>query len=200
VDTSEHIIALSFVCILTFPRPTHLRLQLPTDDAISHFISPRPLRTHTLDIRARDNPDRGPKQGELNPFVPGSQAKANAIASGLLAQTTPLQQLQIQQRRQQQAHAQQQHQTQQNHQRAMMEMHRALSGGLGTGVGGGLGGGLMNTSGVNNGLGLGPLGMGGGMGSAGVAGGSNGLGVGRFRNAGGGLGQGTGFGGGLDGG
>ena len=47
----------------------------------------------------------GPKQGELNPFVPGSQA--NAIASGLLAQPTPSQQLQ-QLQLQQQAHTQQQ--------------------------------------------------------------------------------------------
>ena len=97
----------------------------------------------------------------------------------------------------------------------MMEMHRALSGGLGAGVGGGLGGGLMNTSGANSALslpaaGLNPLGMGGNMGSAGIAAASNGLPVG-FRN-GGGLGMGValpvsgaGFGGlssatGLDGG
>jgi hypothetical protein len=155
----------------------------------------------------------GPKQGELNPFVPGSQA--NAIASGLLAQPTPLQQLQ-QRQHQQQAHSQQQHQAQQqNQQRAMMEMQRALSGGLGAGVGGGLGGGLMNTSGANSALGLpaaglNPLGMGGNMGSAGIVAASNGLPIG-FRN-GGGLGMGVplpvsgaGFGGlssgtGLDGG
>ncbi len=156
----------------------------------------------------------GPKQGELNPFVPGSQA--NAIASGLLAQPTPSQQLQ-QRQHQQQAHAQQEHQAQQqNQQRAMMEMHRVLSGGLGAGVGGGLGGGLMNTSGANSALGLpaaglNPLGMGGNMGSAGIAAASNGLPMGGFRN-GSGLGMGvarpvsgTGFGGlssgtGLDGG
>jgi hypothetical protein len=156
----------------------------------------------------------GPKQGELNSFVPGSQA--NAIASGLLAQPTPSQQLQ-QRQHQQQAHTQQEHQAQQqNQQRAMMEMHRVLSGGLGAGVGGGLGGGLMNTSGANSALGLpagglNPLGMGGNMGSAGMAAASNGLPIGGFRN-GGGLGMGValpvsgaGFGGlnsgaGLDGG
>jgi hypothetical protein len=134
----------------------------------------------------------GPKQGELNPFVPGSQA--NAIASGLLAQPTPLQQLQQRQHQQQQAHAQQQHQAQQN-QRAMMEMQRVLSGGLGAGVGGGLGGGLMNTGGTNSlSGGLGPLGMGGSMGSTGVVGGSNALGVSGFRNGGGGgLGLGLGM-------
>ena len=47
----------------------------------------------------------------------------------------------------------------------MMEMHCALSGGLGAGVAGGQGGGLMNTSGANSALGLSasrlnPLGMG----------------------------------------
>jgi hypothetical protein len=156
----------------------------------------------------------GPKQGELNPFVPGSQA--NAIASGLLAQPTPSQQLQ-QRQHQPQAHTQQQHQAQQQqNQRAIMEMRRALSGGLGAGVGGSLGGGLMNTSGANSALGLSagglnPLGMGGNMGSAGIATANSGLPVGGFRN-GGGLGMGValpvsgaGFGGlssgtGLDGG
>jgi hypothetical protein len=156
----------------------------------------------------------GPKQEELNPFVPGSQA--NAIASGLLAQPTPSQQLQ-QRQHQQQVHTQQQHQAQQqNQQRAMMEMHRVLSGGLGAGVGGGLGGGLMNTGGANSALGLSaaglnPLGMGGNMGSAGISAASNGLPVGGFRT-GSGLGMGValpvsgaGFGGlssgtGLDGG
>jgi hypothetical protein len=132
----------------------------------------------------------GPKQGELNPFVPGSQA--NAIASGLLAQPTPSQQLQ-QRQHQQQAHTQQQHQAQQqNQQRAMMEMRRALSGGLGAGVAGGLGGGLMNTSGANSALGLSagglnPLGMGGNISPAGIAAASNGLPVGGFRNGGGGV-------------
>ena len=129
----------------------------------------------------------GPKQGELNPFVPGSQA--NAIASGLLAQPTPSQQLQ-QRQQQQQAHAQQQHQTQQqNQRRAVMEMHRALSGGLGAGVAGGLGGGLMNTGGANSALvgGLNPLAMGGNTGSAA----SNDL-RGGFHNAGAGAGLGMG--------
>jgi len=144
----------------------------------------------------------GPKQGELNPFVPGSQA--NAIASGLLAQSTPMQQLQQRHQLQQQAHAQQQHQAQ----RAVMEMHRVLSGGLGAGVGGGLGGGLMNTSGTNSlSGGLGPMGMGGNMSSTGMAG-NNGPGAGGFRNVGLGLGVpagGASFGGlnsgtGLDGG
>jgi len=149
----------------------------------------------------------GPKQGELNPFVPGSQA--NTIASGLLAQPTPLRQLQQQRQHQQQAHAQQQQQAQQqNHtqqqqqaqqqnqqQRAMLEMHRALSGGLGAGVGGGLGGGLMNTNGAISALGLSdalnPLGMGGTMG---IGGANNGLEVGGFRNGnGGGLGMGVGM-------
>jgi hypothetical protein len=77
----------------------------------------------------------------------------------------------------------------------MMEMHRALSGGLGAGVAGGLGGGLMNTSGGNSALGLSasglnPLGMGGNVGPTGIAAASNGLPVGGFRN-GGGLGMGV---------
>jgi hypothetical protein len=138
----------------------------------------------------------GPKQEELNPFVPGSQA--NVITSGLLAQPTASQQLQ-QRQHQQQAHTQQQQQQQvqqQNQQRAMMEMHRALSGGLGAGVAGGLGGGLMNTGGANGALGLSagglnPLGMSGNMGPAGIAPASNGLPVGGFRNNGGGLGMGV---------
>lgn len=140
----------------------------------------------------------GLKQGELNPFVPGSQA--NAIASGLLVQPTSLQQLQQRQQQQQQAtHAQQQHQAQQR------AMQLALGGGLGAGVSAGLGGALMNTGGPSSGLG----GMSGGLGQLGVAGGSNGLGVGGFRNGSGlGLGlpvTGATFGGlstgtGLDGG
>ncbi|KAH9959667.1 hypothetical protein BC827DRAFT_1384663 [Russula dissimulans] len=131
----------------------------------------------------------GIKQGELNPFVPGSQA--NAIASGFLGHPTSLQQFQ-----QQQAHAQQQHQqqqqrqAQQNQQRTLMEMQRALNGGLGAGVGGGLGGALMNMggTGASGGLGLGPLGIG-----------SNGLSVGGFRNGGanGGVNGGGGLGLGL---
>ena len=118
------------------------------------------------------------KQGEqLNPFVPGSQA--NTIASGLMIQpTTSLEQLQQRQQQQQaqaqaqaqqQQQQQQQQQAQQNQQRAILDMQRALSGGLGAGVGAGLGGGLMNT-----GVGGGGLGMSGGLGSHGGPGFGNG--------------------------
>ena len=79
-----------------------------------------------------------------------------------------------------QGHTQQQHQVQlKSQQRAMMEMHRVLSGRLD--AGGGLGGGLMNTGSANSTLGLpaaslNPLEMGGNMGSAGIAAASDGLG------------------------
>ena len=43
---------------------------------------------------------------------------------------------------------------QQNQRRAVMEMHHALSGGLGAGVAGDLGGGLKNTSGADSALGF----------------------------------------------
>jgi hypothetical protein len=147
------------------------------------------------------------KQGELNPFVPGSQA--NTIASGLMIQpTTSLEQLQqrqqqAQQQQQQQAQAQQQaqqqqaqqqqqqkQQAQQNQQRAILDMQRVLSGGLGAGVGAGLGGGLMNT-----GAGGGALGMsGGGLGSQHGPGFGNGNGGNGMTGAGIGLGlSGAGF-------
>ena len=123
----------------------------------------------------------GPMFGNLNPFVPGSQA--NAIASGLMVPPTTSLEQQLQQRHQQaQQQAQQQHQqqqqqqaqaqqqqAQQNQQRAILEMQRALGGGLGAGVGAGLGGGLMNT-----GPGGGGLGMPGSLGSHGGAGFGNG--------------------------
>ncbi|KAI9510732.1 hypothetical protein F5148DRAFT_1332188 [Russula earlei] len=130
----------------------------------------------------------GLKQGELNPFVPGSQA--NAIASGLLVQPTSLQHLQQHQQAHAQQQQQQQHQVQQNQQRTFLEVHRALNGGLGAGVGNSLGGALMNTGSANAGFGLsgalGPLSIG-SIGPAGITGASNGLEMGGFRNGGNGM-------------
>ncbi|KAH9972757.1 hypothetical protein BGW80DRAFT_1312353 [Lactifluus volemus] len=98
------------------------------------------------------------KQGELNPFLPGSQA--NVMASRLLlGQPTSLQQVrqrQQQQRHQQQAHTQhqqqqsQQQQARQNLQRAAMDMQLALSGASGVAMQGGM-------NGASIGLGFGGL-------------------------------------------
>ncbi|KAI9454568.1 hypothetical protein BJY52DRAFT_1284229 [Lactarius psammicola] len=88
----------------------------------------------------------GLKKGDPNSIVPGSQA--NAIASGLLMQsTTSLEQLE--QRRQQQAQAHQ-------------NLQRALSGDVGAGMGG---------RPMNTGANGGELGLSGGSGSHGLGGG-----------------------------